>query len=97
LPLTLESRTKLNNGIEIPCLGLGVYQSSPGKTTERAASYALKIGYRHVDTASLYGNESDVGRLSFKVDFRERKCSLLQRCGIANRDMTLHCKHVKGA
>jgi diketogulonate reductase-like aldo/keto reductase len=39
-----------------------VYQSSPGKTTERAASYALKIGYRHVDTASLYGNESDVGK-----------------------------------
>lgn len=62
MPLTLESRTKLNNGIEIPCLGLGVYQSSPGKTTERAASYALKIGYRHVDTASLYGNESDVGK-----------------------------------
>lgn len=59
--LTLESNTKLNNGIGIPLLGLGVYQSPPGKTTERAVSYALKIGYRHFDTASLYGNESDVG------------------------------------
>ena len=60
--LSLESYAKLNNGVEIPRLGLGVYQSPPGKTTERAVSYALKIGYRHVDTAYLYGNESDVGK-----------------------------------
>jgi methylglyoxal/glyoxal reductase len=59
--LTLQSHSKLNNGVEIPLLGLGVYQSPPGKTTERAVSYALKIGYRHIDTASIYGNESDVG------------------------------------
>jgi methylglyoxal/glyoxal reductase len=51
---------KLNNGAEIPLLGLGVYQSSPGKTTENAVRYALKIGYRHIDTAYLYSNESDV-------------------------------------
>jgi diketogulonate reductase-like aldo/keto reductase len=60
--LTLESHAKLNNGVKIPLLGLGVYRSPPGKTTERAVSYALKIGYRHVDTAYLYGNESDVGK-----------------------------------
>lgn len=60
--LTLESHTKLNNGVKIPLLGLGVYQSPPGKMTERAVSYALKIGYRHVDTAYIYGNESDVGK-----------------------------------
>jgi methylglyoxal/glyoxal reductase len=60
--LTLESRAKLNNGIEIPRLGLGVYQSPPGEITLRAVRYALKIGYRHIDTAELYGNEMDVGR-----------------------------------
>ena len=60
--LTLESRAKLNNGIEIPYIGLGVYQSPPGETTRRAVRYALKIGYRHIDTAQLYGNETDVGR-----------------------------------
>ena len=60
--LSLESHAKLNNGVKIPLLGLGVYQSPPGKMTERAVSYALKIGYRHVDTAYLYGNESDVGK-----------------------------------
>jgi diketogulonate reductase-like aldo/keto reductase len=60
--LTLESRAKLNNGIEIPRLGLGVYQSPPGEITLRAVRYALEIGYRHIDTAELYGNETDVGR-----------------------------------
>lgn len=62
MSLTLESKAKLNNGIEIPYLGLGVYQSPPGKTTARAVGYALKVGYRHIDTAELYGNETDVGR-----------------------------------
>ena len=60
--MTLGSRAKLNNGAEIPYLGLGVYQTPPGEATMRAVSYALKIGYRHIDTAELYGNEADVGR-----------------------------------
>src|SRR6185437_5599293 len=62
LRLTLDSRAVLSNGVEIPRLGLGVYQSPPGKTTERAVLYALMIGYRLIDTAQLYGNEEDVGR-----------------------------------
>lgn len=61
MPLTIESRARLNNGVEIPRLGLGVYQSPPGKTTRRAVRYALEIGYRHIDTAQIYGNEEDVG------------------------------------
>jgi methylglyoxal/glyoxal reductase len=60
--LTLDSRAVLNNGVEIPLLGLGVYQSPPGQTTENAVRYALMIGYRLIDTAQLYGNEEDVGR-----------------------------------
>ena len=60
--LTLESNAKLNNGVEIPYFGLGVYQSPPGEITLRAVRYALKIGYRQIDTAELYGNEKDVGR-----------------------------------
>jgi diketogulonate reductase-like aldo/keto reductase len=59
--LTLDSRARLNNGVEIPYLGLGVYQSPPGKITQRIVKYALKIGYRHIDTAMIYGNEADVG------------------------------------
>jgi len=53
---------ELNNGVLIPRLGLGVYQSAQGKETESAVAYALEIGYRLIDTASAYGNEADVGR-----------------------------------
>ena len=60
--LTLKFTCSISNGVEIPRLGLGVYQSPPGKTTERAVLYALMIGYRLIDTARLYGNEEDVGR-----------------------------------
>jgi diketogulonate reductase-like aldo/keto reductase len=63
----------LNNGIEIPHLGLGVYQSPPGESTLRAVKYALKIGYRHIDTASLYGNEADVGRAILESDMEREK------------------------
>ena len=57
----VESDAELNNGVKIPRLGLGVYQSPPGQSTKRAVECALKVGYRHVDTARIYGNESDVG------------------------------------
>jgi len=60
--LTLTSTRKLNSGQEIPMLGLGVYQTPAGRVTQEAVKFALKTGYRHVDTASLYGNEEDVGR-----------------------------------
>jgi len=58
---TVEPVAKLNNGVMIPRLGLGVYQSPPGQVTQHAVEYALKIGYRHIDTARIYNNETDVG------------------------------------
>ena len=51
----------LNNGVEMPILGFGVYQI-PAEDTERAVSDALAAGYRHIDTAAAYGNEAEVGR-----------------------------------
>jgi methylglyoxal/glyoxal reductase len=59
--LTITSRFRLNSGVEIPVLGLGVFQSPPGETTRQAVRWALNAGYRHIDTAALYGNEADVG------------------------------------
>lgn len=50
----------LNNGVEIPAIGLGVYQTPPAETTA-AVLAALGTGYRHVDTAAAYGNEREVG------------------------------------
>ncbi|MDP8925442.1 MAG: aldo/keto reductase [Actinomycetota bacterium] len=50
----------LNDGNAIPQLGFGVFQIEP-KDTAEAVSEALKIGYRHIDTAEMYGNEREVG------------------------------------
>jgi diketogulonate reductase-like aldo/keto reductase len=52
----------LSGGVEIPALGLGVYQSRPGHTTRDAVTAALEAGYRHIDTATVYRNEADVGQ-----------------------------------
>jgi methylglyoxal/glyoxal reductase len=62
LLLTIESHIRLSNGVEIPRFGLGVYQSPPGRITQRIVRYALKSGYRHIDTAYIYANEADVGK-----------------------------------
>jgi 2,5-diketo-D-gluconate reductase A len=51
----------LNNGVEMPVLGFGVYQI-PADQTERAVEDALSVGYRLIDTAAAYGNEEAVGR-----------------------------------
>jgi diketogulonate reductase-like aldo/keto reductase len=51
----------LRDGDPIPVVGLGVYQTPPGEVTQRAVFDALACGYRHVDTASAYDNEKDVG------------------------------------
>jgi len=61
MALTLQSRLRLNDGNQMPILGLGVWQVAPGKETRRAVGSALEIGYRLIDTAKLYGNERDVG------------------------------------
>ncbi|MFF2727809.1 aldo/keto reductase [Streptomyces sp. NPDC058008] len=51
----------LNNGMEIPQLGFGTFQIPPEETRETTLT-ALKTGYRHIDTAQMYGNEREVGQ-----------------------------------
>jgi 2,5-diketo-D-gluconate reductase A len=51
----------LNNGVEIPQLGFGVFQIEP-ENTKDATLAALEVGYRHIDTAEMYGNEKEVGQ-----------------------------------
>src|SRR3954466_16225899 len=50
----------LNNGVEMPAIGLGVFQTPPDETREAVAA-ALSTGYRHIDTAAAYGNERGGG------------------------------------
>lgn len=54
--------TTLNNGVEMPMLGFGVYQMSDAAECEAAVAEALRVGYRLIDTAAAYGNEEAVGR-----------------------------------
>jgi diketogulonate reductase-like aldo/keto reductase len=54
--------TKLNNGLEMPWLGFGVFQMNDGQEVGEAVRIALEIGYRSIDTASVYGNERGVGK-----------------------------------
>ena len=61
LPVMASPLIKLNDGNAIPAVGLGVFQTPPQETV-RAVATALDAGYRHVDTASIYGNEAEVGQ-----------------------------------
>lgn len=53
---------ELNNGVKIPMIGLGVFQTEDGNQTVDAVRWAIEAGYRHIDTAKIYGNEASVGR-----------------------------------
>jgi methylglyoxal/glyoxal reductase len=62
MSMDIQSTAELRNGVKMPWLGLGVFRAEEGKEVEQAIHDALAIGYRHIDTASVYGNEKGVGR-----------------------------------
>lgn len=73
--IRIDTKVKLNNGIEMPIFGLGVYQARRGRKTQEAVLVALKAGYRLIDTASMYENEEDVGEAFRKSGIpREEVC-----------------------
>ncbi|MCI0411409.1 aldo/keto reductase, partial [bacterium] len=59
--MKIDSTIQMNNGVNIPRLGLGMYRSPQGQKSFSTVSYALQFGYRHIDTAALYNNEREVG------------------------------------
>lgn len=60
--MNIRSTVTLNNGVQMPWLGFGVFQMDDGAEVEQAVSKALEVGYRSIDTASTYGNERGVGK-----------------------------------
>ena len=58
----INGKWSLANGVEMPYLGLGVWQSDDGKEVINAVKWALEAGYRHIDTAAAYKNEEGVGK-----------------------------------
>jgi len=59
--MSLSSTLKLNNGVDMPLLGLGVFKSQEGDEAYNACRYAIEAGYKHIDTAAVYRNEASVG------------------------------------
>lgn len=58
----MKERMILRNGSEIPVIGFGTWQAPNGLVTQDAVNVALECGYRHIDTAAIYGNETCVGK-----------------------------------
>lgn len=72
---------KLNNGIEMPILGFGVYQIEDQALCEQCVYDAIEAGYRSIDTAAAYYNEEAVGKQSNVAEFPVKICSSLPNCG----------------
>jgi diketogulonate reductase-like aldo/keto reductase len=81
----------LNNGVELPALGLGVFQTPPDETRD-AVQTALGSGYRHIDTAAAYGNERQVGEAVHSADLNKSEVFLETKIWISDYgyDETLH-------
>ena len=62
MKLSIDTTVTLANGAKMPRLGLGTYKAAEGVEVEREVAAALEAGYRAIDTASLYGNETGIGR-----------------------------------
>ena len=71
--LKLETPLRLNNGIDVPQLGFGVYEIPEGADGVSVLQEAIRVGYRHIDTASLYGRwqaQRRLRRRSWREDHR---------------------------
>ena len=73
----------LNNGVKMPQLGYGVYQT-PADETERCVLDAIQIGYRSIDTAQAYGNEEDVGNAILKCGLPREELFITTKVWITN-------------
>jgi diketogulonate reductase-like aldo/keto reductase len=85
------STLTLNNGVEMPALGLGVFQTPPDETRS-AVEAAISAGYRHIDTAAAYGNERQVGEAVHSAGLDRSEVFLETKIWISDYgyDKTLH-------
>ena len=66
--VNISSVIELNNGVKIPIFAFGTFMLEKGKQTREALLHAFDVGYRHIDTASIYGNEVNVGEALNQTD-----------------------------
>jgi diketogulonate reductase-like aldo/keto reductase len=77
-------KIKLNNGLEMPILGFGVYQVAEGAECEKAVTEALEVGYRMFDTAQAYHNEDSVGNALKKSGIKREELFIVTKVWISN-------------
>ena len=65
-----ENYKELSNGLKIPSIGFGTYKLGDDEQVINAVDYALKVGYRHIDTAAFYGNEEAIGKALKESDVK---------------------------
>jgi diketogulonate reductase-like aldo/keto reductase len=89
--MTTVPLLELNNGVEVPALGFGVFQTPPDET-RAAVQAALATGYRHIDTAAAYGNERQVGEAITRSGIDRAKVFVETKIWISDYgyDQTLH-------
>jgi diketogulonate reductase-like aldo/keto reductase len=87
----VQTTITLNNGVDMPAVGLGVFQTPPDETREAVRS-ALGAGYRLIDTAAAYGNERQVGEAVHRSDVGRSEVFLETKIWISDYgyDQTLH-------
>lgn len=87
---SLTDTFQLRNKVEIPCIGYGTWKTPDGETASASVRTAIELGYRHIDTAAAYGNETSVGEESGKVVFQGSSCLSQAKYGIRNGVMKRH-------
>jgi len=76
--LSLNTKLELNNGVKMPILGLGTWKMK-GKDAINSVRWALDAGYRHIDTAKLYGNEKEIGKVIKESDIPRKEIFLTSK------------------
>jgi len=76
---SLKDCMTLANGVKIPCVGFGMWQTPDGDIAVNAAKHAVACGYRHIDTAAIYGNEKSVG-------------TAIKECGVPREELFITSK-----
>ncbi|ESO10949.1 hypothetical protein HELRODRAFT_167463 [Helobdella robusta] len=94
---SLESVIELNDGVKIPNFGLGLYLLESGSAAELSLLYALKIGYKLLDTAQFYQNEADVGRAIKKSGVDRKSICVVSKVWDTNHGYEATVKSVKNS
>ncbi|MFG1608692.1 aldo/keto reductase [Actinoplanes sp. NPDC049265] len=89
--MSAPSQLTLDNGVTLPAIGFGVFQTPPDETRD-AVTAALSAGYRHIDTAAAYGNEREVGEAIAKSGVERSQVFIETKIWISDYgyDQTLH-------